>query len=252
AETRVEADFERGMRINLDATRALLDAARRSGAAPRFVFASSIAVYGGALPEVVTDGTPPLPQLSYGAQKLVCEVMINDYSRRGFVDGRSLRLPTVMVRPGAANTAVSGWASAIVREPLAGRDYTCPVGPRTSMACMSLGRAVDAFIHAAELPADALGADRTTLLTGIPVTAQQMVDAVQRLGAGRRLGVVRFAPDAKMQAIMDMLPRTVHSARAARVGFVPSASIDEIVADYLADYLAAQDARPERIDRLPG
>lgn len=242
-----EADFERGMRVNLDATRELLEAARRAGGAPTFVFASSIAVYGGDLPDVIDDATPPSPRLSYGAHKLACEILINDYSRRGFIDGRSLRLPTVMVRPGAANTAVSGWASAIVREPLAGRDYDSPVGPGTSMACLSLARTVDAFLHAAALPGDALGADRTTLLTGIPVTARQMVDSVRRLGAGRRLGAVRFEPDERLQAIMDRLPRAVRSARAARLGFAPSASIDEIV----ADYLAAQDA-PDAQDATSG
>ncbi len=229
-----EADFERGMRINLDATRALLEGARRHGHAPIFVFASSIAVYGGELPEVVTDDTPPLPHLSYGAQKLVCEVLVNDYTRRGFIDGRSLRLPTILVRPGAANTAVSGWASAIIREPLAGRDYACPVLPHTRMACLSLERAVDAFMHAAELPTDAFGIDRTTLLTGVPVSAQEMVDAVQRAGIGRKLGEVRFVPDARMQAIMDEVPHATHSDVAKRRGFTPSAGIDAIVAEYLA------------------
>jgi len=229
-----EADFERGTRINLDATRVLLEAARRLGRAPTFVFASSIAVYGGELPEIITDDTPPLPRLSYGAQKLVCEVLINDYTRRGFVDGRSLRLPTIMVRPGAANTAVSGWASAIIRETLAGRDYACPVGPQTRMACLSLKRTVEAFMHAAALPTDALGSDRTTLLTGIPVTAQQMIDAMRRADAGRKLGMVHFKPDAQMQAIMDKVPYATRSERAARLGFTPSASIDEIVADYVA------------------
>ena len=229
-----EADFERGTRINLDATRELLEAARHHGGAPTFVFASSIAVYGGELPEIITDATPPLPRLSYGAQKLVCEVLINDYTRRGFIDGRSLRLPTVMVRPGAANTAVSGWASAIIREPLAGRDYVCPVGPHTRMACLSLNRAVEAFTHAAALPADAFGHDRSLLLTGIPVTAQQMIDAVQRVGAGRKLGALRFAPDVQMQAIMDGVARGTRSERAARLGFRSSASIDDIVADYAA------------------
>ncbi len=229
-----EADFARGTRINLDATRALLDAARRNGRAPTFVFASSIAVYGGELPEVVTDDTPALPRLSYGAQKLMCEVLINDYTRRGFVDGRALRLPTIMVRPGAANTAISGWASALIREPLAGRDYACPVGPHTRMACLSLERTVEAFLHAAALPTDAFGFERTTLLTGIGVTAQQMCDAVQREGRSRILGAVRFAPDANLQAIMDRVPRATRSARAARLGFIPSASIDEIVADYVA------------------
>jgi len=229
-----EADFERGTRINLDATRGLLEAARRHGCAPIFVFASSIAVYGGDLPETITDATLPLPRLSYGAQKLVCEVLINDYARRGFIDGRALRLPTIMVRPGAANTAVSGWASAIIREPLAGRDYACPVGPHTGMACLSLEHTVEAFVHAGALPTAAFGSDRTTLLTGISVTAQEMIDAVKRVGAGRNLGVVQFKPDARMQAIMDKVPQATRSERAARLGFTSSASIGEIVADYMA------------------
>ena len=115
-----EQNFELGTKVNLDATRDLLEACRLAGRRPKFLFASSIAVYSGV--EVVTDETPPRPRLSYGAQKLVCEVLIDDYTRRGYIDGRALRLPTVMVRPGSANTAVSGWASAIIREPLAGRD----------------------------------------------------------------------------------------------------------------------------------
>jgi nucleoside-diphosphate-sugar epimerase len=163
-----EQNFELGSKVNLDATRDLLEACRLAGHRPRFVFSSSIAVYGGALPDPVTDETPATPRISYGVQKLVCELLINDYTRRGYVDGRSLRLPTVMVRPGSANTAVSGWASAIVREPLAGRDYTCPVRPDTRMACLSLGRTVKALLHAAQLDGDQLGWDRTVLLTGIP------------------------------------------------------------------------------------
>src|SRR4051812_32118639 len=122
-----EQNFELGTKVNLDATRDLLEACRLAGHRPRFIFASSIAVYGGRLPDPVTDETPASPRLSYGAQKLIGEILIADYTRRGYIDGCALRLPTVMVRPGAANTAVSGWASAIVREPLAGRDYVCPV-----------------------------------------------------------------------------------------------------------------------------
>ena len=134
----------------------------------------------------MTDETPPLPRLSYGAQKLVCEVLIDDYSRRGFIDGRALRLPAVLVRPGTANTAVSGWSSAIIREPLAGRDYVCPVAPETRLACISLAKVVQAFRRIAEI--DDLGARRTVLLNGIGVTAQQMGDAVRP----RAKGKVRF------------------------------------------------------------
>jgi nucleoside-diphosphate-sugar epimerase len=224
-----EQNFELGTKVNLDATRDLLEACRLSGHCPRFVFASSIAVYGGELPDPVTDETAPAPRISYGAQKLVCEILIDDYSRRGYVDGRALRVPTVMVRPGAANTAVSGWASAIIREPLAGRDYVCPVRPETRMACISLARVVEAFRHAADLPAADLGARRAVLLSGIPVSAAEMWQAVK----GRARGKVRFEPDARLQALMDGVPKATLSRRAARLGFAASTSIGEIVDEYL-------------------
>ena len=212
-----EQNFELGTKVNLDATRDLLEACRLAGHRPKLVFASSIAVYGGRIPDPVTDDTPPSPRLSYGAQKLVCEILIADYTRRGYLDGCALRLPTVLVRPGSANTAVSGWASAIIREPLAGRDYVCPVRPDTRMACISLRRVVDALQRAATLTG-------TFLLPGISVSAQQMWDAVK----GRAKGRVTFAPDDRLQKIMDAVPKTTVSKH----GFTGSASIDEIVAEY--------------------
>jgi D-erythronate 2-dehydrogenase len=223
-----EQNFELGMKVNLDATRDLLEACRLAGHCPKFVFASSIAVYGGALPDPVTDDTPPAPRISYGAQKLVCETLIDDYSRRGYVDGRALRLPTVMVRPGSANTAVSGWASAIIREPLAGRDYLCPVRPETRMACISVRCVVQCFRRMAELPAASLGERRTVLVTGIPVSAQQMWDAVK----ARANGTVRFAPEPALQGLMDRAPKATFSARAAALGLPHNPSIDEIVREY--------------------
>jgi nucleoside-diphosphate-sugar epimerase len=229
-----EQNFELGTKVNLDATRDLLEACRLTGQRPKFIFASSIAVYGGKLPDPVTDDTPPAPRISYGAQKLICEILIDDYSRRGYVDGRALRLPTVMVRPGSANTAVSGWASAIIREPLAGRDYVCPVSPETRMACISVGRVVESFIHAAQLPAQKLGARRTVLLTGIPVSAQEMWDAVKAKARGR----VRFEPDPALQPIMDAVPKATCSKRAEALGFPRSANIDEIVREYEKTALA--------------
>jgi nucleoside-diphosphate-sugar epimerase len=221
-----EQNFELGTKVNLDATRDLLEACRLAGHRPKFVFASSIAVYGGV--DEIDDATPPAPRISYGAQKLVCEILIDDYSRRGYIDGRALRLPTVMVRPGGANTAVSGWASAIIREPLAGRDYVCPVRPDTTMACISVGRVVQAFIHASTIPGEELGARRTLLLTGIPVTAQQMWDAVKSTARGK----VTFGPDPHIQAIMDAVPKATRSARAAQLGFPHSRDIQEIVREY--------------------
>jgi nucleoside-diphosphate-sugar epimerase len=229
-----EQNFELGTKVNLDATRDLLEAARLAGHCPKFIFASSIAVYGGALPDPVTDDTAASPSISYGAQKLVCEILIDDYSRRGFIDGRSLRLPTVMVRPGGPNTAVSGWASAIIREPLAGRDYVCPVRPETRMACISVGKVVQAFKRAAEIPAEALGFRRSVLLTGVPVSAQEMWDAVKDRAAGK----VRFEADPALQAIMDRVPKATRSARAAKLGFPHSADIQEIVHEYEETALA--------------
>ena len=223
-----EQNFELGTKVNLDATRDLLEACRLDGQQPKFVFASSIAVYGGKLPDPVTDATPPSPRISYGAQKLVAEILIDDYSRRGFIDGRALRLPTVMVRPGAANTAVSGWASAIIREPLAGRDYVCPVRPDTRMACLSLGKVVASFVRAAELDAQDLGFHRAVLLNGISVSAQQMWDSVK----GKAMGAVRFEPDPAIQKIMDAVPKWTRSERAERLGFPQNVHIDEIVHEY--------------------
>ncbi|HEY9530908.1 MAG TPA: NAD-dependent epimerase/dehydratase family protein [Burkholderiales bacterium] len=185
-----EQNFELGTKVNLDATRDLLEACRLAAHCPKFVFASSIAVYGGV--DRIDDATPPAPRISYGAQKLVCEILIDDYSRRGYVDGRSLRLPTVMVRPGGANTAVSGWASAIIREPLAGRDYVCPVRPDTTMACISVKKVVECFIRASQ--ADFPSRSRSVLLTGIPVTAQQMWGRGE--GPGQRAREVRAGPRA--------------------------------------------------------
>jgi len=229
-----EQNFELGTKVNLDATRDLLEACRLAGHCPKFVFASSIAVYGGALPDPVGDDMQPSPRISYGAQKLVCEVLIDDYSRRGYIDGRALRLPAVMVRPGSANTAVSGWASAIIREPLAGRDYVCPVRPDSRMACISVGRVVQCFRRMAQLPASALGDRRTVLLTGISVSAQQMWDTVKARASGK----VRFEPDARLQTIMDTVPKATLSARAAALGLPHNQSIDEIVREYEETALA--------------
>jgi nucleoside-diphosphate-sugar epimerase len=216
-----EQNFELGTKVNLDATRDLLEACRLAGHRPKFVFASSIAVYGGV--DEVSDDTPTAPRLSYGAQKLVCEILIADYTRRGYIDGCALRLPAVLVRPGGANTAVSGWSSAIIREPLAGRDYVCPVRPDTRLACISVQKVAQAFLHAARV-----GVRGTVLLNGISVSAQEMSDAVRPRAAGK----VRFAPDPVVQAVMDGAPKRTTSERATRLGFPQSRNIDEIVREY--------------------
>jgi nucleoside-diphosphate-sugar epimerase len=223
-----EQNFELGTKVNLDATRDLLEACRLAGHCPKFVFASSVAVYGGTLPDPVTDETPPMPRLSYGAQKLIGEILIDDYTRRGFIDGRALRLPAVLVRPGSANTAVSGWSSAIIREPLAGRDYVCPVRAETRLACISLAKVVECFIRASRV--DGYGPRRTVLLNGISVSAGEMWQAVKTKASGR----VRFEPDPQIQPLMDAAPKSTVSRRATELGFPQSASIEEIVQEYEA------------------
>jgi len=221
-----EQNFELGTKVNLDATRDLLEACRLAGHCPKFIFASSIAVYSEA--QEVTDLTPAAPRLSYGAQKLVCEILIDDYTRRGYIDGRVLRLPAVLVRPGGPNTAVSGWSSAIIREPLAGRDYVCPVAPGTRLACISIRKVVQSFLHALALPSEKIGARRTLLLNGISASARQMWDAVKPRATGR----VRFEPEPALQAVMDGAPKSTFSARSAALGFPQSKDIQEIVREY--------------------
>ncbi|MGC2203088.1 MAG: D-erythronate dehydrogenase, partial [Stellaceae bacterium] len=161
-----EADTDLGHRVNLDGTRAVLDACRALGTCPRLVFTSSLAVYGGALPPAVGDDTPLTPQTSYGTQKAIGELLVNDYSRKRFVDGRAVRLPTVVVRPGLPNRAASTFASSIIREPLTGREAICPVSPDTVMALASPRRIVEGLLRAHDLPGDAFGASRSLQLPG--------------------------------------------------------------------------------------
>ena len=224
-----EQNFELGTKVNLDATRDLLEACRLAGHRPKFIFASTVGVYGGDVPDPVTDDASASPRISYSAQKLACEVLINVYTRRGFVDGRALRLPAVLVRAGT-NTALSGWSSAIIREPLAGHDYVCPVRPDTRQPCILVQKVAEAFLHAADLPAEALGYDRTVLRNSISVSASQMWEAVKPRAKGR----VRFEPDPRVQSVMDLVPKATRSARATQLGFHHNSSIEEIIAESLA------------------
>lgn len=235
-----ETDFDLGYAVNLDGTRHVLEACRRLSAPPKLVFASSIAVYGGGLPPVIDDTTEPLPQLSYGIQKLIGEKLVADYTRKGFIDGRALRLPTVMVRTGKPNPAASTWASSIIREPLSGQDVVCPVTPESYMACLSARRTIDSFIHMHDLTSAALGLQRSVQLPGIPVTAEEMVAAAGRNAGNRALGRVIWQQDAATQAIVDGWPRETRSARAAALGFQADRDIDAIVRNFIADDLDMQ------------
>src|SRR5258708_10246117 len=196
-----EADTDLGYRVNLDGTRAVLDACRALRSAPRLVFASSLAVYGGVLPSSVGDDTALTPQTSYGTQKAIGELLVNDYSRKGFVDGRALRLPTVVVRPGRPNRAASTFASSIIREPLTGQNTVCPVSPDTVMALASPRRIVEGLVRALDLPAAAFGASRSLQLPGFSVSVGEMAAAVRRAGGEAAYPRIRLQPDPTIPAI---------------------------------------------------
>lgn len=236
-----EEDYDLGMRINLDGTRNVIEAARTMPSPPKVVFASSVAVYGGAnLPRTVTDETPITPQTSYGVAKACGEQLLNDASRKGFLDARSLRLPTICVRTGKPNRAASTWASSMIREPLCGIDIDVPVAPESGMALMSPRRVVEAFVTAHEVAAAELGDWRTLLLSGFTATAGEMQEAVLRNRGNRKLGEIRFRPDPAIQAIVNGWPSGTKGARAEALGIHTDASIDEIVRHFIEDDLDNQ------------
>jgi nucleoside-diphosphate-sugar epimerase len=235
-----EADTDLGYRVNLDGTRAVLDACRALGTRPRVVFASSLAVYGGALPPAVGDDTALTPQTSYGTQKALGELLVGDYSRKGFVDGRALRLPTVVVRPGRPNRAASTFASSMIREPLAGLDAVCPVAPDTVMALASPRRIVEGLIHAIGLPGDAFGASRSLQLPGFSVSVGEMAAALRRAGGEAAHARIRWQPDPAIQAIVSGWPRALQTPRAEALGFGRDSGIDAVIAAFIEDDFPAQ------------
>jgi nucleoside-diphosphate-sugar epimerase len=235
-----EADTDLGYRVNLDGTRAVLDACRALGTCPRVVFASSLAVYGGNLPPAVGDDTPLTPQTFYGTQKAIGELLVNDYSRKGFVDGRALRLPTVVVRPGRPNRAASTFASSIIREPLSGREAVCPVSPDTVMALASPRRVVEALLYAHDLPVAAFAASRSLQLPGFSVAVGEMAAAVRRAGGERAHGRIRWEFDPQIQRIISGWPQALHAQRAEALGFSADSGIDEVVRAFIEDDLEMQ------------
>ena len=235
-----EADFALGYRVNLTGTVNVLEACRALPRPARLLFTSSIAAYGGDIPATVTDATILTPQTSYGAQKAMGELLLHDYSRKGYVDGRALRLPTITVRTGKPNKAASTWVSSMIREPLSGIDAICPVRGDSVMACLSPRKVIDAFIRAHELPAAALGYSCTLLLTGIPVTATELEAAMKRNAGNRKTGRVLWQPDAAIQKIVDGWPKGSRGERAEKLGFEVDRSIDDIVRAFIADDLDEQ------------
>ncbi len=229
-----ERDFDLGMRVNLDATQRLLEQCRRMAAPtpPCLVFASSVAVFGAA-PPVVHDDTPATPLTSYGTQKAMAELLINDMSRKGFLDGRSLRLPTIVVRPGKPNAAASSFASSILREPLQGQPTQCPVPRDTAVWVLSPRRVVDAFLHAAALPPDAWGNWRVLNLNGLNTDVGAMVTAMAKAGGDPAL--IDWTPDPFIQQIVATWPTRFEAARARTMGFPTDDGIDTIIAAFLED-----------------
>jgi nucleoside-diphosphate-sugar epimerase len=235
-----EADFDLGLRVNLDGTRALLDACRHLPQRPKLVFASSLAVYGGAVPPVVTDEVAPAPQSSYGVQKFIGELLVGDYSRKGFIDGRALRLPTIVVRPGPPNAAASSFASGIIREPLAGVKAICPVTADSALWLASPPTAVAGLIHAHELPAArwrAASGSRALNLPGLTVTVGAMLEALRTVGGAAAHARVRFQHDARIAAIVGTWPAHFDTRAANALGFTGDTDFTDIVRAYAQQYL---------------
>lgn len=230
-----EADFDLGYHVNLDGTRELLEAARKLAKPPRFVYASSVAAFGGELPDVLDDSTTPAPQTSYGTQKVIGEYLVADFTRKGFVDGRSLRLPTIVVRPGKPNLAASSFASGIIREPLAGVEAICPVPDTTGVWILSPRRVVEAFLHAQDLPSSAWPTTRVVNLPGITLSVRQMIDAMGRVAGADTVKRVKFKPDARIQGIVETWPVRFRTERATAMGFKADTDFESIVRDHVAN-----------------
>ena len=228
-----EQDFDLGYRVNLEGTRNLLEACRKLAKPPKLVFTSSVAAFGGTMPDVLDDSTTPTPQTSYGTQKVCCEYLIADYTRKGMIDGRSLRLPTIVVRPGKPNLAASSFASGIIREPLTGVEAECPVPDTTGVWILSPRRVVEAFMHAHDLPASAWPSSRVVNLPGITLSVREMLEAMGRVAGADAVKRVKFVPDQRIQGIVKTWPVRFRTERADAMGFKADASFEDVVRDFL-------------------
>jgi nucleoside-diphosphate-sugar epimerase len=232
-----EADTDLGYRVNLDGTRVVLEACRALGTGPRVVFTSSVAVYGGDMPPVIPDDYPLRPQTSYGTQKAMGELMLNDYTRKGFIDGRALRLPTIVVRPGKPNLAASTFASSIIREPLSGQEAVCPVDPRTMMPLLSPRKTVEAFLTAHDLPGAAWGANRALHLPSLDVSVAEMAEGLKRVAGADAYTRIKWEIEPRIQKIVATWPGRLESKRARAMGFESDASIEAIITAFIEDDL---------------
>ena len=229
-----EADFDIGMRVNVDSTRTLLELTRALPTPPKFVFTSSIAVFGGALPAVLPDDQILTPQGSYGAQKAMSELLVSDMSRKGMIDGRSLRLPTVTVRPGKPNKAASSFASGIIREPLAGVAGVCPAAPEAKMWVQSPPRVIENLLIGHEAPASTLVNTRSISVPGITVSVRDMVDSLRRVAGDAVADRVTWQLDPTIDRLVSSWPQAFSAERGRALGMTADASFDDMVRAYMA------------------
>lgn len=230
-----EQEFDLGMRVNVDAARLLMERIRAACPGARLVTTSSIAVFGGDLPATVPDSQVWEPQSSYGTQKAINDLLLSDYSRRGYLDGRSLRMPTIVVRPGKPNRAASSFASGIIREPLAGVDAVCPVSPATLLWLMSPDQAIRNILHGHELPAASLGNRRVINMPGLSVTVSAMLDALREVGGSAVADRVHMQPDLAIQRIVNSWPGSFSAAFARSLGFTADPDFRSIVEAHVAE-----------------
>jgi nucleoside-diphosphate-sugar epimerase len=230
-----EADFDLGMRVNLDATRLLLERCRTLKAPPKFVFTSSLAVFGGTLPDPVTDDAPVKPQTSYGTQKAIGELLVYDMTRKGYLDGRSLRLPTITVRPGKPNKAASSFASGVIREPLAGEDAICPVTEETRMWVQAPRTVVANLIAGHEARADQFRDTRSINVPGLCVGVGEMVEALRAVAGEDVAARVKWQPDPVIERIVSTWPANFAPRLGPALGMRADGDFESIVRAYVAD-----------------
>lgn len=236
-----EADFDKGYRINLDGTRFLFEAIRAEGLrqpwVPRVVFTSSIAVFGAPFPEAIDDEYFTTPLTSYGVQKAIGELLLTDFSRHGFMDGISIRLPTICIRPGTPNAAASGFFSNILREPLMGQEAVLPVAETVRHWHASPRAAVGFLVHAATMDTAQLGWRRTLSLPGLSATVGEQIEALRRVAGDRAVALIRREPDPVIARIVAGWPENFTAARARALGFVAETSFDDIIRVHIEDEL---------------
>ena len=234
-----EADFDLGLHANLRGTEAVLAACRSLGTAPVVVFTSSYAVFGGSatrpMPPVIGDQTPPNPQTSYGTQKAMLELLLADYTRKGFLRGRAMRLATISVRAGRPNTAASGFLSGIIREPLAGIRAVCPVPPGTEAGLASPAKAVAALIRAATATDEEWGDNTAVTMPCLTTTVDEMAAALERVAGPEVSGLIDWVEDPVIATIVLGWPARVKAGRAARLGLTPDPDVDSIIRRYMAE-----------------